>query len=122
MSRKIEITAADTGQYIAGGNTTTGSNTFPGFTYSVSKGSYMPSSAGNLHYCTGYDSSGVNQFRLSGQSKSGKAFMYSSSGGIRDVGNVASSHSMTCSGLSNISNSYGYNGSNGGTWWPWTNG
>lgn len=91
FAKFIELKAADTGEYIAGGRVTvdevnwTGNHwTFPGVQFEISKASYGPV-LHNFSYCTGFhEDDGRRFFRVISQSKSGKYFEYNSLEGLKD--------------------------------------
>jgi prepilin-type N-terminal cleavage/methylation domain-containing protein len=131
MAKKIQLSAADTGELPAGGGTSisagvqspSGQQNFPGFTFHPSKTAYMTGTTQNLVYCTGTETaSGKKIFRIRARSKSGNTFEYSSNGGVNNAGNVGiGNHDTVCSGMNYPRTfSYGYYDRNN-TWWPWTN-
>ena len=132
LVKKIQLAAADTGDYPRGGATrpsssssATGDSTvFPGFTFAVSKDAYLTTVA-NLFYCTGTDiTSGQKIFRIGARSKSGNGFMYDTGSGIAALGSVSVTQTTTCQGIDYpYTYSYGYNSTppNNG-WKGWTNG
>ncbi len=129
LAKKIQVDAAVTGQFIAGGATRTGpgvttgaSNTFPGFTFSPAKSAYVVSAdADNLHYCTGIETaSGQAVFRIRARSRSGNSFEYSSVGGMQSLGNVITGGvTLTCRDL-NYPFTFSYGLRANGTWNSWT--
>lgn len=131
MAKKIQLAAADTGEFPAGGGssispgvqTPTGQQHFPGFTFQPSKSAYMTVTTQNLFYCTGIETaSGQKMFRIRARSKSGNTFEYSSNGGMNTVGNIGiGTHDTVCAGMNYPrSYSYGYYNTDD-IWWPWTN-
>ena len=122
-AKKIQLVAADTGNYPVGGmqeatagayvgNVSVEPTPSPGF--SATKTSYFENvSAGsaNFAYCTGPDSvTGVASFVMSGQAKSSlKIFQYSSIRGAESLGTTSLVASTICNGISYPrSYSYGY--------------
>jgi prepilin-type N-terminal cleavage/methylation domain-containing protein len=128
FSKKIQLAAATTDEFPAGGASRTGgintgdSTAFTGFTFKPSKNAYM-STESNLYYCTGTEaSSGQKIFRILARSKSGNLYSIASNSGIQNIGNVSASLVTVCQGLSDPHTwSYGYYSVNG-TWWSWTSG
>ncbi len=130
FAKKIQIAAATTGEFPAGGGAqpssgvdTGDSTTFPGFTFSPSKSSYRTQES-NLFYCTGTEtSSGQKIFQLRARSKSGNTFVYTSSSGLQNAGNVAVGwFSEVCDGIGYPRTvSYGFY-IDTPEWWSWTNG
>lgn len=127
FAKKIQLAAADTGEFpVAGASQTNGtstgsSTTFSGFLFNPSKGVYM-TTVNNLFYCTGTEtSSGQKIFRVLARSKSGNSFQYSSNGGIQNLGNTGVNQNIACQGMDNPQTwAYGYHTVNG--WYAWTNG
>lgn len=121
MAKKIQLNAADTGEFIKGGNASGDSTLLPGFTFAPTKSAYTTDYNMNLIYCEGSHPSGHKVFRIQARSKSNRTFSYDSSEGLKDLGLMSISNS-TCSGdLTNTSYSYGYN-RNLSKWFTWTNG
>lgn len=128
FAKKINLIAADTGEFVAGGATRSGGSStgnsvaFPGFTFAPAKSSYMTTTE-NLYYCTGTETaSGLKVFRVYARSKSGNVFGYSSNGGMQKLGNTSLTLTPVCQGLNDPHTwSYGYYSINN-TWWAWTNG
>lgn len=132
LAKKIQLAAADTGEFPAGGATkpsedvtsTGNSAAFPGFTFAPSKEAYMPT-VSNLYYCMGVeDSSGQKIFRVAARSASGNTFIYSSNSQLQNLGNVAlGAREDVCQGMDYpYTWSYGYNPGSGYGWFSWTNG
>jgi len=131
MAKKIQLAAADTGEFPAGGGNSTGpgvispsgQQSFPGFTFQPSKSAYMTSTTQNLFYCTGTETaSGQKMFRIRARSKSGNTFEYSSSSGMNDAGNVGVGVADTVCNDMNYPRTFSYGYYNiSDTWWPWTN-
>lgn len=127
FAKKIQLAAADTGEFPAAGASRTGtvdtgdSTAFPGFTFSPSKGAYM-ASVHNLYYCTGVETAtGQKIFRVLARSKSGSLFRYGSNTGIENLGSSSPSQASACQGMNNPHTwAYGYYYVNG-TWWTWAN-
>lgn len=128
FAKQIQLVAADTGNFPAGGavrvaNSYTGSSTsFPDFKFRPSKEAYMTDSVQNLFYCTGEDTvSGQSVFRIYARSKSRNTFYYNSATGPGALGTNAISNSVACSDLADgHSWAYGYYSIND-VWWSWTN-
>ena len=130
FAKQIQLKAADTGEYPAGGairseGSSTGSSTsFPNFTFKPSKSAYLDS-VNNLYYCTGVESA-TNQtvFRVYGRSKSKDLFRYSSNNGITNLGNTGINEAIACQGM-NDPHTWAYGWCyycSGGSWWSWANG
>lgn len=132
MAKKLQLAAAETGEFPRGGATrassegsATGDSTnFPNFSFAVSKSAYSIT-VNNLFYCTGVEtSSGENIFRIGARSKSGNSYMYQSGSGLTSLGNVAVTQTTTCQGIDYpYTYSYGYNSTTQNMGWKgWTNG
>lgn len=128
FAKKIQLGAADTGEFpVAGatrsGGTSTGNSTlFTGFTFPASRAAYM-TTVNNLYYCTGIETaSGQKIFRVLARSKSGNSFIHSSNGGMQNLGNVGISDTTACQGMSDPQTwAYGYYVTTS-SWWSWTAG
>lgn len=127
FAKKIQLVAAETGEYPAGGTTTPGgggnATTIPSFTFSPSKEAYL-TTVNNLYYCTGVETaSGQKVFRVGARSKSGNLFIYSSSNGMESRGNAGFSSTSLCQGMNEpYTWGYGYNPGPTYGWFAWTNG
>ena len=129
LAKQIQLAAAETGEFPAGGatrldsSTNTGAqHTFPGFTFRPSKSAYYTANQ-NLSYCTGgATSDGSKVFHIRARSKSGTTFSYSSEGGLTDLGSIYMNGASACAGISYPQSwSYGYYDTSD-TWHSWTNG
>lgn len=128
FAKKIQLVAADTGEFPAAGatrsgGTSTGNSTlFTGFTFPASRGAYM-ATVNNLFYCTGVETaSGQKIFRVLARSKSGSSFMMSSNGGIQNLGSVSINDTTACQGMNDPQTwAYGYYVTTS-SWWSWTAG
>lgn len=123
FAKKIELAAAETGEYPAGGGTNvsegvrsaSGQQNFPGFKFNPTKSAY-DTVGQNLFYCTDTET-----FQLRAKSKSGNVFVYNSSGGIKNIGAGTINIALACEALTYPRTfSYGYYNVSD-TWWSWTN-
>lgn len=130
MAKRVKLIHAETGNYPAGGRSTTngttwsGQNyTFPGFTYSLAKQSYGDS-PNVLAYCTGPSIITANpEFRILAKSKSGRFFEYSTMNGLVDRGTAfipIYEHLSTCDGIDTPRSYASAYNSNSGVWAGWT--
>lgn len=129
FAKKIQLAAAVTGEFPAGGGLRSSggvasgnSGVFPDFTFAPSKSAYLTWQH-NLYYCTGVETaSGQRIFQLRARSKSGNVFVYSSSSGTQNAGNIAIGwETEACAGISNpITWSFGYD-TTASAWNSWTN-
>lgn len=129
FAKKIQLAAAVSGEFPAGGatrldaSTNTGAqHTFPGFMFEPSKAAYYTSNQ-NLSYCTGAATSdGRTVFHIYARSKSGTTFSYSSAEGLKELGSVHMNGSSACAGIAYPQSwSYGYYDT-ADSWQSWTNG
>jgi len=128
LADKIDLMSLDNQGLPAGGassGSTSGASTFPGVTFSPTKGSYA-TNVTNLYYCTGAIS-GAQEYALVARSKSGKVFAYRSQSGLSEyMYTMTTSFSggpALCTSLGFSSPyrwSFGLNGSNG-LWQGWIN-
>lgn len=105
FAKKIQLAAATTGEFPAGGaisavgGTSGSAIIFPGFTFSPSKSAYRTQEH-NLFYCTGTETvSGQNIFRIRARSKSGSTFVYTSNIGMQNIGSVSVGWLEVCDGI-----------------------
>lgn len=117
LAKKIQLAAAESGEFPAGGGTSSAGNwtVFSGMKFRPAKDAYLTTPT-NLMYCEGVQS-GRSTFIISAQSKSSTTFIYTPEGGIESVSGSPSAH---CSGSVSWMNTgaYGYHPSYG--WSGWT--
>jgi prepilin-type N-terminal cleavage/methylation domain-containing protein len=127
FAKKIQLIAAESGEFPAGGTTAPGgggnATTIPGFTFNPTKSAYM-TTVNNLYYCTGVETaSGQKVFRVGARSKSGTLFVYSSSSGLENRGNTAVNSTVLCNDVDEpFTWGYGYNPGASYGWFAWTDG
>lgn len=134
FAKKVQIVTANTGEYPVGGRTiaTDGGSSIgvvtdapvPNVDMPVSRVSYdEPTASGavNFTYCMGTGVlSGKNEYVVSGRSKSGNVFQYSSIRGAEGLGSVTITTARACLGIDYPrSTSWGYSINQGG-WQSWT--
>ena len=115
FANKVLQIEAETGQYPLPQSSS--SSAPQGFgSISVTKGAY-DTGAYNLYYCTNSSS-----WAVGAQSKSGTAWMYTSSGGLEEFTATWGASATICPGMgvSSFDFSYGYNSSSG--WFSWVTG
>ena len=120
LAQEVLIYEANNGAYPPAGQRSGYSQNFPGITFQVSRGAYSLI-VDNLSYCEG-TISGTPTYAFRAKSKSGNVFSYSSTGGLKALGNVGQNSTTACNGIDSGTTgySYGYNYGSSLGWSSWT--